>query len=419
MEKTIAAISTAMSASGIGIVRISGDEAMDVISRIYRSKNGKKNIREVQSHTIHYGFIYDGEDVVDEVLVMIMRGPHTYTGEDTVEIDCHGGVYAMKKVLETVLKNGAVIAEPGEFTKRAFLNGRLDLSQAEAVMDVIQARNSMALKSSVEQLKGSVQRAVKEIRSRLLYQIAYIESALDDPEHYDLEGYPQELAKIVDKEAGEITDLLKTADDGRMIQEGIKTVILGKPNAGKSSLLNFLVGEDRAIVTEIEGTTRDILEEYISLNGITLRVIDTAGIRETEDIVEKIGVGKAKQIATAEDFTEMMDAAFRILRRGSDMEVYEMVDALKNLSEQKHTIYEYLDLFLVWFRDVLLFKATKEMDSLVFKDEYNFIKERADKSSYEGLENIIKAIETAKARLQANVNFDLTMELLFLTIREN
>lgn len=301
MEKTIAAISTAMSASGIGIVRISGDEAMDVISRIYRSKNGKKNIREVQSHTIHYGFIYDGEDVVDEVLVMIMRGPHTYTGEDTVEIDCHGGVYAMKKVLETVLKNGAVIAEPGEFTKRAFLNGRLDLSQAEAVMDVIQARNSMALKSSVEQLKGSVQRAVKEIRSRLLYQIAYIESALDDPEHYDLEGYPQELAKIVDKEAGEITDLLKTADDGRMIQEGIKTVILGKPNAGKSSLLNFLVGEDRAIVTEIEGTTRDILEEYISLNGITLRVIDTAGIRETEDIVEKIGVGKAKQMAEDAD----------------------------------------------------------------------------------------------------------------------
>ena len=419
MDATIAAISTAMSASGIGIVRISGTEAMDVISKIYRSKNGKKNIREVDSHTIHYGFIYDGEEVVDEVLVMIMRGPRTYTGEDTVEIDCHGGVYAMKRVLETVLKYRAVIAEPGEFTKRAFLNGRLDLSQAEAVMDVIQAKNSMALKSSVEQLKGSVQRAVKEIRARLLHQIAYIETALDDPEHFDLTGYPQELQEIVEKENKNIEALLKTSDDGRMIQEGIKTVILGKPNAGKSSLLNFLVGEDRAIVTEIEGTTRDILEEYISLNGITLRVIDTAGIRETEDIVEKIGVGKAKQIATAEDFTEMMDAAFRILRRGSDMEVYEMVDALKNLSEQKHTIYEYLDLFLVWFRDVLLFKATKEMDSLVFKDEYNFIKERADKSSYEGLENIIKAIETAKARLQANVNFDLTMELLFLTIREN
>lgn len=330
MEKTIAAISTAMSASGIGIVRISGDEAMDVISRIYRSKNGKKNIREVQSHTIHYGFIYDGEDVVDEVLVMIMRGSHTYTGEDTVEIDCHGGVYAMKKVLETVLKNGAVIAEPGEFTKRAFLNGRLDLSQAEAVMDVIQARNSMALKSSVEQLKGSVQRAVKEIRSRLLYQIAYIESALDDPEHYDLEGYPQELAKIVDKEAGEITDLLKTADDGRMIQEGIKTVILGKPNAGKSSLLNFLVGEDRAIVTEIEGTTRDILEEYISLNGITLRVIDTAGIRETEDIVEKIGVGKAKQMAEDADLILYVVDSSRPLD-DNDEDIIELLSGRKSI----------------------------------------------------------------------------------------
>lgn len=330
MEKTIAAISTAMSASGIGIVRISGDEAMDVISRIFLSKNGKKNIREVQSHTIHYGFIYDGEDVVDEVLVMIMRGPHTYTGEDTVEIDCHGGVYAMKKVLETVLKNGVVIAEPGEFTKRAFLNGRLDLSQAEAVMDVIQARNSMALKSSVEQLKGSVQRAVKEIRSRLLYQIAYIESALDDPEHYDLEGYPQELAKIVDKEAGEITDLLKTADDGRMIQEGIKTVILGKPNAGKSSLLNFLVGEDRAIVTEIEGTTRDILEEYISLNGITLRVIDTAGIRETEDIVEKIGVGKAKQMAEDADLILYVVDSSRPLD-DNDEDIIELLSGRKSI----------------------------------------------------------------------------------------
>ena len=330
MEKTISAISTAMSASGIGIVRISGDEAMDVISRIYRSKNGKKNIREVQSHTIHYGFIYDGEDVVDEVLVMIMKGPHTYTGEDTVEIDCHGGVYAMKKVLETVLKNGAVIAEPGEFTKRAFLNGRLDLSQAEAVMDVIQAKNSMALKSSVEQLKGSVQRAVKEIRSRLIYQIAYIESALDDPEHYDLTGYPQELRVIVEKEAGEISELLKTADDGRMIQEGIKTVILGKPNAGKSSLLNFLVGEDRAIVTEIEGTTRDILEEYISLNGITLRVIDTAGIRETEDVVEKIGVGKAKQMAEDADLILYVVDSSRPLDE-NDEEIIELLSGRKSI----------------------------------------------------------------------------------------
>ena len=329
MDATIAAISTAMSASGIGIVRISGENAMDVIAKIYRSKNGKKDVRTVVSHTIHYGFIYE-EEVVDEVLVMIMRGPHTYTGEDTVEIDCHGGVYAMKRVLETVLKNGAVIAEPGEFTKRAFLNGRLDLSQAEAVMDVIQAKNSMALKSSVEQLKGSVQRAVKEIRARLLHQIAYIETALDDPEHFDLTDYPQELQKIVEKESENISELLKTADDGRMIQEGIKTVILGKPNAGKSSLLNFLVGEDRAIVTEIAGTTRDILEEYISLNGITLRVIDTAGIRETEDVVEKIGVGKAKQMAENADLIlYVVDSSLPL--DDNDREIMELLSGRKSI----------------------------------------------------------------------------------------
>ena len=324
MNTTIAAISTAVSASGIGIIRISGPEAMDVISRIYCSKGGKKKIKEVPTHTIHYGYIYDGEEIVDEVLVMVMRAPKTFTGEDTVEIDCHGGVYAMNRVLETVLKNGARIAGPGEFTKRAFLNGRLDLSQAEAVMDVIQAKNEYALKSSMSQLKGSVQKTIKEIRSDLIYEIAFIESALDDPEHISLDGYPQKLHEIVEKEQKSIEELLKTSADGKIIREGIETVIVGKPNAGKSSLLNLLVGENRAIVTDIEGTTRDILEEYITLHGITLKIVDTAGIRETEDVVEKIGVSRAREVA-----------------KGADLVLY-VVDSSTPLDENDEEIMEML-----------------------------------------------------------------------------
>ena len=301
MADTIAAVATAMSASGIGIVRISGEDCMDVIHRIYRSKGGKFDIRTADSHTIHYGYIYDGEEIIDEVLVMIMKAPRTFTGENTVEIDCHGGVYAMRRVLETVIKNGARIAEPGEFTKRAFLNGRLDLSQAEAVIDVIQSQNSYALKSSISQLKGSVKTTIEGLRSRILYHIAYIESALDDPEHISLDGYSSQLREEVEDEFAKVERLLATASDGKMIREGIKTVILGKPNAGKSSLLNLLVGENKAIVTDIAGTTRDILEEYINLGGISLRIVDTAGIRATDDVVEKIGVGRAKDSAKDAD----------------------------------------------------------------------------------------------------------------------
>lgn len=300
-KDTIAAISTAVSASGIGIIRLSGSQALEIADRVYRSKVNKK-LQNVPTHTIHYGYIYDNDEVVDEVLVMVMREPRTFTGEDTVEIDCHGGIYAMKKVLDTVLKNGARIAEPGEFTKRAFLNGRLDLSQAEAVMDVIQSKNRYALRNSIQQLKGSVKIRIEQIRKIILHEIAYIESALDDPEHISLYGYGEHLRETVEEQQKGIQRLLSTVSNGKIIQEGIRTVILGKPNAGKSSLLNVLVGEDRAIVTEIAGTTRDVLEEYIHFGGAALKIVDTAGIRDTSDIVESIGVDKAKEQAEQADF---------------------------------------------------------------------------------------------------------------------
>ena len=298
---TIAAISTSTGNSGIGIIRISGDESIEITDRIFKSNKKDKKLVNVKSHTINYGHIVDGDNTLDQVLVSVMKGPHSYTGEDTVEINCHGGMLILKKVLDLVIKNGAKSAEPGEFTKRAFLNGRLDLSQAEAVMDLINSQNEFALNSSINQLKGSVSEKIKEIRSEIIYHIAFIESALDDPEHISLDGYNEEISKMVDKNIKEVKRLIDTFDNGRIMKEGIKTVILGKPNAGKSSLLNLMLGEERAIVTDIEGTTRDTLEENINLNGLSLKMIDTAGIRNTNDIVEKIGVDKAKDIAKDAD----------------------------------------------------------------------------------------------------------------------
>ena len=349
---TIAAISTGMTSSGIGIVRISGPDAVEIAEKVYDSRNGKK-LADMPTHTIHYGYIRDGEEFLDEVLVMLMRGPRSFTAEDTVEINCHGGVYAMNRILELVTRKGARLAEPGEFTKRAFLNGRIDLSQAEAVIDVINAKNEYALKSSVSQLKGSVLKAVREIREKIIYHIAYIESALDDPEHISLDGYPDQLEEQTEQWMEKIAALIASAENGKRMKEGIRTVIVGKPNAGKSSLLNVLLGEERAIVTDIAGTTRDVLEEQMSLSGISLNIIDTAGIRETEDVVEKIGVKKAKTYA-----------------KDADLVIY-VVDSSTQLDENDEEIME-----LIRDRKAIVLLNKMDLDPVTTEE---MIRERLDK----------------------------------------
>lgn len=307
---TIAAIATAMSDAGIGIVRISGEEAVLVADRVFRAKNEKKSLQAVKSHSIHYGYIMDGEQMIDEVLVLVMRAPNTYTREDVVEIDCHGGVMVTKRVLETVLKHGAKTAEPGEFTKRAFLNGRIDLSQAEAVIDIIHAKNEYALQSSMQQLNGKVRRKIEALRDEMLHDLAFIEAALDDPEHIEIEGFSETLLEHALLEEQDLKKLLLDADCGRILKEGVRTAIVGKPNAGKSSLLNLLAGEERAIVTDIAGTTRDILEETVVLDGLQLVLMDTAGIHDTGDLVEKIGVDRAKKtIENADLILFVLDAS--------------------------------------------------------------------------------------------------------------
>lgn len=320
-NETIAAIATGLTNAGIGIIRVSGDMAIDVVDKIFYTKNGLKT---KLSHTINYGHIVEDGNIVDEVLVMLMKAPRTYTGEDTVEINCHGGILVLQKVLKLVLKAGARIAKPGEFTKRAFLNGKMDLSKAEAVIDIINAKNDYALKSGMSQLNGNIRSKISGMREKILHEIAYIESALDDPENYSLDKYPKKLEKIINYMQKDIDKLINSFSNGKIIKEGVETVIIGRPNAGKSSILNLLLKEDRAIVSDIEGTTRDIIREYIKLGDISLNIVDTAGIRNTEDYIEKIGVDKAKNIAINADF------------------VLLVIDATKSLSEEDIELIDYI-----------------------------------------------------------------------------
>jgi tRNA modification GTPase trmE len=321
-NETIAAIATGLSNSGIGIIRISGENAVDVADKIFYTKDGLKTKK---SHTISYGYIADNGEIVDEVLVMLMKAPKTYTGENTVEINCHGGIVVLQKVLKLVLKAGARLAEPGEFTKRAFLNGKMDLSKAEAVIDIINAKNEYALKSGISQLNGNIKNKIYNLREKILHEIAFIESALDDPENYSLKNYPKKLENMIKYIKIDIEKLIKSFENGKIIKEGVETAIIGRPNAGKSSLLNLLVKDERAIVSDIEGTTRDTIREYINLGGINLNITDTAGIRKTLDNIEKIGVEKARDAADKADF------------------VILVTDSTKQLCDEDKELFKYIE----------------------------------------------------------------------------
>lgn len=329
MSKTIAAIATGMTGAGIGIVRISGDNAIAVADKIFEAKSGIK-LSDAKTHTIHYGHIVSDGQVLDEVLVSVMKGPHSYTGEDTAEINCHGGLFVVKKVLDAVLTHGAELAQPGEFTKRAFLNGKIDLSKAEAVMDLIASNSDFALKNSLKSLGGNVSNEIKGLREKILYEIAFIESALDDPEHFDLTGYPDDLKVKIQDIVTRIDKLISNAGSGKILKDGVSTVIVGKPNAGKSSFLNLLLGEDKAIVTDTAGTTRDIIEESVRLDDIVLNIIDTAGIRDTDDEIEKIGVDKARKYAADADLVlYMVDSSIPLDENDDD--IIEMLHDKKTI----------------------------------------------------------------------------------------
>lgn len=369
LSDTIAAVATGMNQGGISIIRVSGKNAIKITDSIFIPKKKGKEIRNLDSYTAAYGNIIDNQirnEIIDEVIVLVMKAPSTYTKEDVVEIDCHGGTQVIKNILHLLIKNGARLADPGEFTKRAFLNGRIDLSQAESVMDLISAKSDLAAKTALSQLKGSLRNKIEILRKELMHNIAYIEAALDDPEHYSLDGFNDTLDKLLGKIEEEVYHLIQTSEDGKVMKEGIQTVILGKPNAGKSSVLNVLMGKERAIVTNIAGTTRDTLEEFISINGIPLNIMDTAGIRDTEDIVEKIGVDKSfEAMKKADLILFIIDSSTSL-----DVNDFQIMECIKD--KQVIILKNKSDLINVVSRDDILSHLDKPIIDISAKEQTGF-----------------------------------------------
>lgn len=394
MAEAIAAICTGLTPGGIGVIRVSGDNSIEIVDKVFKNPSNVKLV-EANSHTVHYGHIYDGIELIDEVMAIVLKAPRSFTTENTVEIDCHGGVYVLKKVLDVVLKNGARLAEPGEFTKRAFVNGRIDLTQAEAVMDLIASKNELSRKNSISQINGLLYKKIVDLRERILHELAFIEAALDDPEHISLDGFYDEMSVKINDIEKEISSLLATFDNGRFLKEGINTAIVGKPNVGKSSILNMLIGEDRAIVTNVAGTTRDALIETVSFGGITLNLIDTAGIHDTEDVVEKIGVEKSLS------YVDSADLAIFIVDTSREFDI-EDENIIKMLENKKSIC--------------LLNKSdlTIKLDKTNLSDYFNkhnidpvFINTSA--TTGEGKEDIINTIKEMFFKGEININDELVI----------
>lgn len=432
-DNTIAAVATAAGAGGIGIVRISGSKAIEVLSRIFVPVKNK-DVKRLKTHTVTYGHIYDGEKLIDEVLAVVMRAPNTYTREDVVEINCHGGIRAVTSVLETVLKNGADMAEPGEFTKRAFLNGRIDLSQAEAVIDVINAKTELSQRAALSRLDGKLSELIRKYRDDILTMTAHIEASIDYPEHDDEAMTYETIYTKAKSLLGKIKGLLKTADTGKIIREGIKAVILGKPNVGKSSLLNSLIKEERAIVTDIPGTTRDILQEYININGVPLNITDTAGIRDTDDVIEKLGVDKSKKYAEEAELVFLVIDGSRELE-AEDFEILKICENKKTITiinkadlpvrADIQRLYEYVDKDFVLSLSVkggigfeLLFEKLKQMFFDGEIDVFNeplISNERNKASLNNAINSLNNALETIETRMPEDfISMDLMDAYKFL-----